>query len=504
MIRHALPTEMWRRRVEATPDRQFLIDGERSWTFAELDEARRRAAGGLAALGVREGTRVVLGMNNRAETVIVQYAVTALGAVLVPLLSGLSGPELAFQAEHSEAEVLIDEDPIASLLPAADPALKHVRQRVTGGAIDALLAHEPIDPPQLAGDDLAPWAILYTSGSTGRQKGVVLPRGALFGVGTGYSERAGLNSEDNIMVATPLAHAVGGMTCQGMAIHKGCRLTLLDRFSPSRWWEQVDRHGGTAAILFPAQLKLLMLDGMPEPKLPTSMRIVITHAWDEEFRERFGIELATCWGMTETGGGGVASEPGYRGECGEGYVGPPFPGTEVVVRDGEICVRHPHAMLEYLKDPEATAATLADGWIRSGDRGEINDRGHLRFLGRTKNVIKRAGENIGAEEVEAVLDALPDVAESLVFGVPDPIRTEEVAAIVVPRSGVALAPQAVIDGAAKQLARWKLPRYVIVADAELARLGNGKLDRVGAKAAVDLAVAWDRESARQVPREVNA
>jgi acyl-CoA synthetase (AMP-forming)/AMP-acid ligase II len=491
-VRHATPTAMWRARLAATPHRTFLIDAERTWTFADMDLARRRAGGGLAALGVREGTRVLVGMNNRAETLIIHQALAALGAVLVPLLPGLSAAELGFQATHSGAAVLIADDPVAGLL--ATP----VEHRVTGDAIARLLAHDPIDEPDLAGDDTAPFAILYTSGSTGHPKGVVIPRGAFYSTGTGYAERVGLTEADNVLVATPLAHAVGAVTCHAMAIHKGSRMTLLDRFSPSNWWAQVARHQGTAVILFPAQLKLLMLDGMPAPEAPTSLRLVITHMWDETFKARFGVELALCWGMTETGGVGTASEPGYAGEHGEGYVGPPFPGAEVAIGDdGEIRLRHPHVMLEYLNDPEATAGSLTtDGWVRSGDRGELDERGHLRYLGRAKNIIKRAGENVGAEEVEAVLDALEGVAESIVFGVPDPVKTEEILAVVVPRAGVRLAPEAVAAAAAVQLARWKVPRFIVLSADPLPRLGNGKLDRVSAKARTDVAAAWDGDRVR--------
>src|SRR5439155_18251265 len=102
---------------------------------------------------------------------------------------------------------------------------------------------------------------------------------------------------------------------------------------------------------------------------------------------------------------------------------------------GEICLRHPHVMLGYLKSPDATAATLVDGWVRSGDLGYLDERGQLFFAGRLKNVIKRSGENISAEEVEAALDAHPGVAEALVFAVPDALRTEEVAAVVVANPG---------------------------------------------------------------------
>jgi crotonobetaine/carnitine-CoA ligase len=159
---------------------------------------------------------------------------------------------------------------------------------------------------------------------------------------------------------------------------------------------------------------------------------------------------------------------------------------------GEIALRHDQVMLGYLDDPEATAATLVDGWVRSGDYGEVDAEGRLFFRGRLKNMIKRSGENVSPEEVENVLVEHPDVVECLVFGVPDPIRTEEVAAVVVTRTDVA--PEAVLEFAGERLSRLKLPRYVVVDREPLARLGNGKIDRPGIKRGFDAAGAWDRQS----------
>jgi carnitine-CoA ligase len=161
---------------------------------------------------------------------------------------------------------------------------------------------------------------------------------------------------------------------------------------------------------------------------------------------------------------------------------------------GEIRLRHPYVMLGYLDDPEANAATIADGWIRTGDRGYVDDEGHLVYQGRFKHVIKRSGENIGAEEVEAVLDVIPGVNESLVFGVPDRIRTEEVMAVVALEPGAEVSPSALCAAAGTRLARWKIPRYVLVIAGPLPRLPNGKLDRIGARASYAPDRAWDRSA----------
>jgi acyl-CoA synthetase (AMP-forming)/AMP-acid ligase II len=503
------PRDMWRARVEATPDRTFLRCGDRTWTFAELDLAARRLARSLADRGVEPGTRVAVGMSNRAETVTVQRALEQLGAVIVPILPGLALDEVLYQLNHCRARHGLFDDPVAALLEGALDRCPHLVDVHLAGDLEPMLGADPLELLPLPGyDDCSLWSMLYTSGSTGRPKAVMLPAGSFLTGGSGYAERYGVRADDNFLLATPLGHAVGALTAQSIAIHKGCELTLLDRFSPSRWWDDVKRHEGTFSVLFPAQLNLLVRLGEAAPAPgETSFRLAITHTWHEAFRRRFGVELGICWAMTETGGIGAGSETGYDGSRDAGYIGAPWPATEIGTFDpggrrlaageqGELRLRHRHVMLGYLDNPTATAETLTDdGWIRSGDAAVIDPDGHLVFRGRLKNVIKRAGENIGAEEVETVLDSLPGVAESLVFGVADDLRTEEIFAVVVLEAGAEAAAVEFHGGASAALARWKVPRYLAITRQPLPRLANGKPDRRAVEAATDTSRAWDHDSA---------
>lgn len=512
---------LWRARVAADPDRPFVRCGERTWTFGEIDLWARRLAAGLAGVGVGQGARVLLGVENSAGALAIHVALRELGAVLVPLMPGMAVEEHVHQVNHSAAGVLIADASVAEpLLPALDrcPA---VRTLVLDGpvagapehaiALETIAASEPLGADvELAGhDDRSPALILYTSGSTGRPKGVVIPAGAMPSTGRGYADRFGISGDDNFFLPLPMAHGVGGVTAQGVALVTGCLLTIEQRFRPSRFWDQVAASGATVSILFPAQCNLLVEvadSGVAPAPEATSLRLVMTHMFLPTFDERFGIGLGLCWGMTETGATSVGTEPGYRAERGEGYVGTPMLGVEVAIMDdrgvrlppdtdGEICLRHRHVMLEYLDDPEATARTLIGGWVHSGDRGFVDADGGLFYRGRFKNMIKRSGENISPEEVEAVLDQHPDVAETLVVGVADALRTEEVAAVVVAKSGVDLDPAGLVDHAAAALSRWKLPRYVLITERPLPRLGNGKLDRSTVAATLDVAACWDRSAA---------
>jgi acyl-CoA synthetase (AMP-forming)/AMP-acid ligase II len=507
--------ELWHRRCRESADRPFLHVEGHTWTVAEFDEAQRRFAAGLVGLGVRRGDRVLLGMSNRAETLMLLFAVQELGAVAVPLQGELTVDELAFRIEHSGGVVLVADGAVGgSLVTALDrfPRLTAVvldgvppgveAGRATVVELDALGRTAPLDPPLPGYSDRDPALVLYTSGSTGRPKGVVLGAGVFPSAGRAFAEHFGITESDNYFLPLTMGHAIGALVAPAIATWTGGALTIVDRFSPSRFWQQVAEHEATVSILFPAHLNLLMETQQKAPPAGAiPMRHIITHVWMEAFRQRFGVELSTVWGMTETGALCSGSEPGYRGQW-EGYVGTPMAGVEIGVFDesftrlgpgdiGEIALRHDQVMLGYLDDPEATATTLVDGWIRSGDYGEVDEEGRLFFRGRLKNMIKRSGENISPEEVENVLIEHPDVVECLVFGVPDAIRTEEVAAVVVTRGAVA--PEDVLEFAATRLTRLKLPRYLVVDSEPLARLGNGKIDRPGIKRGFHVQSAWDRQ-----------
>lgn len=485
--------------------------GDQTWTYGAFDAWVNQAANALAERGVKRGSHVAVWLGSSPDTFRLHLALYKLGAVVVPLISKATEAETHFVLEHSEAEVLIADVELASVPPALDE-LPLLRSVIPVGApegdpsastyeqFDLASTDAPADSGS-APDELA--ILLYTSGSTGKPKGVMIPAQGFVDTGRAFARHFELRPTDNYLLTLPMFHAAGAISSPGQTIASGGCFTIMPRWSPSRFWATARDVHATVTTLFPSQVAMLM--GLPatDRDQDHQIRLVITHEYAPAFMARFGVDTCTIWGMTETSGICTATRPGWTRRA-AGFVGEPMEDAVVTIRDldgnvlpagdeGEIWLYHPSSMLGYFRDEAATAATLSDKWIRSGDLGVLDAQGQLFFRGRIKNLIKRSGENIAGEEVEDVIASHPDVDECIVFGVPDEIRTEEVYAIVVAH-GEGADPEALRDWCLERISSWKSPRFIEVRSELLPRLPNEKLDRQAVKRSIALEQAWDRES----------
>ena len=307
--------ELWNGRVAATPDRPFLRSEGRTRTFAETDAAVRELARGLAALGAGPGVRVLVGLSNRPETVPAAAGPAAAGRgarapARRPHLRGAGLPDRALRGRDPRSPTTRWRPPCSRAATSgpgrcrwcSPPARCRARPARTV-SLDELPGGGGPPPPAPPGyDEWSPVAILYTSGSTGRPKGVVLPSGSFYSCGQAFADRYGVGAGRQLLPA----HAAGPRGRRAhrpsMALHAGCRLTVVDRFSPAEFWGQVAESGRRSRSSSPPTSTCCSRPTTaPPPRAPRPLRLVITHAWHEAFRERFGVELATVWGMTETG-----------------------------------------------------------------------------------------------------------------------------------------------------------------------------------------------------------
>ncbi|MFY9343546.1 MAG: long-chain-fatty-acid--CoA ligase [Planctomycetota bacterium] len=481
-----------------------LIDGDVRVTYGELAAQAERVAVALASGGIGKGARVALLAHDSAELWTVVFGIARAGGVVMGLNWRLTVAELAFQLTDAEAQVLfvgIESSAKAEALRAACPALRLVVVlRGAGGSwlslsdwLDAAPA-APLAVP-VGRDDVA--AQMYTSGTTGKPKGVMLAHRSFVAVVAAMHAAGdpwiGWSADDISLTGMPSFH-IGGLWWAMTAFNAGARCVVLPMFAGWRALQAIEQHGVTKLCLVPAMLQVCLSEPecartdfsslrtvvyggspIPRPTLETAMRT-------------FGCGFAQIYGLTETGNTAVCLRPDdhRRLELLEA-AGRPYPGVTVRVvgadgRElpsrsiGEICIRSPANMLGYWRRDDATAATLRDGLVHTGDAGFLDEQGYVHVCDRLKDMVCTAGENVYPAEVESVLCAHPAVEQAAVIGVPDERWGELLKAFVVLRAGAAATAAEVLGFARGKLADFKLPRSVEFV-ASLPRTPSGKIQK---------------------------
>jgi len=477
------------RRARKTPHRTALIHGDTTVTYAGLYERVTRLAHALRASGMRRGDRIAYLGPNHPSYLETLFAAGTLGAVFVPLNIRLAGPEIAYQLTDSGAKALVYGPTFAGLV-AGLPGNSDVRTYVEVGAeYDQLLgaaSDEAIDEPVTADDTCI---IMYTSGTTGRPKGAMLTHGNLTWNAVNVLVDQDLIADERALVSAPLFHTAGLNMLTLPVLLKGGTCVLVEAFDPAATLDLIERHRITFMFGVPtmfehvarhprwadadlSSLRMLSCGGSP---VPTPLIAA--------YQER-GLTFLQGYGMTEASPG-VLFLDAEHAVTKAGSAGVPhfFSDVRVVRPDlapaetgetGEVVVRGPHVMPGYWGLPDETAAVFHDGWFRSGDAARIDEDGYVTIVDRIKDMIISGGENIYPAEIEDQLLAHPDIVECAVIGVPDEKWGEVPRAVVVPREDVELDPDEVLASLAGRLAKYKIPKSVVLAD-ELPRTASGKL-----------------------------
>ncbi|MGW3130716.1 acyl-CoA synthetase [Streptomyces sp. NPDC001076] len=477
------------RRARKTPHRTALVSGGQSTDYRALHARTTRLAHALRALGIRRGDRIAyLGPNHPAylETL---FAAGTLGAVFVPLNTRLAGPEIAYQLGDSGAKALLYGPSHAGLV-AGLPGTTDVRTYVEVGPeyeeLLAAAADDPIDEP-VAPDDTC--IIMYTSGTTGRPKGAMLTHANLTWNAFNVLVDTDLIADERALVSAPLFHTAGLNMLALPVLLKGGTCVLVESFDPAATLDLIEQHRITFMFGVPtmfdqvarhprwpdadlSSLRILTCGGSPVPT-PLIAR----------YQER-GLTFLQGYGMTEASPGTLFLDAEHAtSKAGSAGVPHFFSDVRVVRPDltpvdvgeaGEVMVRGPHVMPGYWGLPEETAASFADGWFRSGDAATVDEDGYVFIVDRLKDMIISGGENVYPAEIEDLLLTHPDIVECAVIGVPDDKWGEVPRAVVVPREGAVLDPDEVLASLSGRLAKYKLPKSVVLAD-ELPRTASGKL-----------------------------
>ncbi|MFC8677338.1 long-chain fatty acid--CoA ligase [Streptomyces griseorubiginosus] len=477
------------RRARKTPHRTALIHGGITLSYAELHTRVTRLAHALRARGIRRGDRVAYLGPNHPSYLETLFAAGVLGAVFVPLNTRLAGPEIGYQLSDSGARALVYGPSHAGLV-AGLPGSTDVRTYVEVGAeYEQVLAGspaEPIDEP-VTGDDTC--IIMYTSGTTGRPKGAMLTHGNLTWNAINVLVDTDLIADERALVSAPLFHTAGLNMLALPVLLKGGTCVLVEAFDPDATFDLIEQHRITFMFGVPTMFEQVAR----HPRWPaadlSSLRILtcggspVSTPLIAAYQER-GLTFLQGYGMTEASPGTLFLDAEHAiSKAGSAGVPHFFSDVRVVRPDlapvdtgetGEVVLRGPHVMPGYWGLPEETAASFADGWFRSGDAARVDEDGYVFIVDRIKDMIISGGENVYPAEIEDLLLRHPDIAECAVIGVADEKWGEVPRAVVVPREGKVPDPDEVLASLAGRLAKYKIPKSVVVAD-ELPRTASGKL-----------------------------
>jgi acyl-CoA synthetase (AMP-forming)/AMP-acid ligase II len=455
-----------------------IVPGTITYGDAASDVARLRAA--YAAAGYGPGHRVGLMLDNRPAFFLHWLALNGLGAGVVPLNPDLRPTELDYLVRHSEIVLAVAAAPYLGALRAVARNLPVIVDAAPPASVPSPALDRTANRAKV--NRTTECALLYTSGTTGRPKGCILSNDYYLHAGHWYATIGGLcelREVDRLITPLPLTH-MNAMAYSSMAmmVTGGC-IVQLDRFHPRTWWSAV-RESRATIIHYLGVMPSMLLGAAPDPRdRDHAVRFGFGAGVDRRhhaaFEERFGFPLLEAWAMTETGAGAVVIANREPRRVGTNCFGRPERVVEVRImpEDNELLVRaagsDPRAgfFSGYLKDPEATEAAWQGGWFHTGDIVRENADGHLTFVDRKKNVIRRSGENISAVEVESVLRRHPAVAEVAVTAVADDTRGEEVLACIVPRAPVtdpAAEAVDIVHAALCDLSYFKVPGWVVFVD----------------------------------------
>ena len=469
-------------RARATPERVAIRFLDAELTYAELDRRANRLAAGLAERGLARGDRLATLTSTSPDHVATMFACARLGVALQPISWRLAAAEVEYQLGDAEPSLLLVSGEHEELARAAGA-------RIAIARIGDPTLEADTEVEDAARDD-DPLLLVYTSGTTGKPKGALLTHANCFWTNVSFDRTTSLRDDDVVLQVLPQFH-VGGWNVQPLlAWWKGATVVLEPAFDAARALELIavrrvtTMMGVPATYLFLAQepgfadadlssLRLAVVGGAPMPE-------ALLETWVER-----GIEIVQGYGLTEAAPN-VLCLPPEDARRKLGFAGKPYPHVDVALRDpdggalvegpgaGELVVRGPNVFAGYWRNPEATAAAFAEGWLLTGDVAERDAEGFYRIAGRIKDMVISGGENVYPAEIEDVLHGHTAVLEAAVVGVPDERWGEACAAFVVLRPGASASESELRSLCRARLARFKVPKTFAFVDA-LPRSSMGKV-----------------------------
>jgi carnitine-CoA ligase len=509
---------MLRRQAARNGDRRLFVCEGSAWSYAQVADIAARSGSRFAAAGITKGDRVAILCGNRPDFIELFLGCAWIGAVSVPMNIAARGAQLEHMLKTSGARLLVLEHEWLNALEFVDFSELAVEALwVIDAPADAPAGHQGIvmralpergssgPPANLKPHDLL--TILFTSGTTGPSKGVCCPHAQYFWWGYYVARQLDLREGDVLHTTLPLFH-VNALGCFFQALLNGCTQVVEKRFSVSNFWSSLGASDATVTYVLGAMVPMLLSRPPSEDETRHKVRVALAPGvpahLHEVFTERSGIHLLDGYGATESnaviGTSMNARRPGWMGLLFDGFHARVVDEDDNEVPDdtpGELLLRadEPFAMASgYFGMADKTVEAWRNLWLHTGDRVVRDHTGYYKFIDRTKDSIRRRGENISSFDVEKVLMSHPSVEIAAVFPVPSDLAEDEVMTAVVVKSGAALDGPELIRFCEGRLSYFAIPRYVDFVS-ELPRTESGKVQKFKLRERGRSAETWDREAA---------
>jgi long-chain acyl-CoA synthetase len=471
------------------PDHIAVKLDDTEMSYAMLDGATAHVVGLLHEHGVKPGDRVGIMLPNVPYFPICYYGILRAGAIVVPMNVLLKKREVGYYLSDPEAKLLIAWSDFADAAEIGAEEAGSECLLVTPGEFENIVGAAEAVTEVADTDDGDTAVILYTSGTTGQPKGAELSNANLSRNAEASRGLFGLGSEAVVLGALPLFHTFGQTCGMNATLGGGGTLTLIPRFDPAKALEIIQRDEVNVFQGVPTMYgAMLHLDNREDYDVSTlkvcasggsAMPVELMRG----FEEAFGCKVLEGYGLSESSP--VASFNHPDRERKPGSIGTPIEGVEMKVVDddgneveqgdvGEIVIKGHNVMNGYWKRDDATAETIIDGWLHTGDIGKVDEDGYFFIVDRKKEMIIRGGYNVYPREIEEVLYEHPDVREAAVLGIPSEEYGEEVAAAVALKDGASTSPDELRSYVKDQVAGYKYPRKVWLVD-ELPKGPTGKI-----------------------------
>ncbi|TFG29960.1 MAG: ATP-dependent acyl-CoA ligase [Promethearchaeota archaeon] len=468
-------------------DKTFLIYEDNEISYKQLNLTVNKIANGFLNLGIKNGDKVAIMMENCLEFIYTWFALSKIGAIEVPINFFHKGEVLKYLINYSDAEILvlsgayirqikkIENDLTNIKLALIDPLSPEPRLKKFAIEPYNSLLNNPATPPEINVKYNDLMAILFTSGTTGISKGVMLTHNQMIFQGYMYVYTCGITNEDRMYHYLPLFHEAG--QCGGTLaplIAKGT-IILKKSFSATKFWDEIREYKITKTGGFEPIVRILHKAPPQENDGDHLLRVFVCgHVppdIHEDFQNRFNVKLIDAYGMTETDMSISATLNDIKiGSCGKAHT----QYFEVKLFDeydmevpigtpGEIAIRPllPYIVMEgYYKMPEYTLRAFKNLWFHTGDLVYKDENGFYYFVDRKKDMVRRAGENVSSKEVEEIINSHESIKECAVVGVKDEIVGEEIKVAIVLKRGKSVLPQELIEYCDKRMAYFMVPRYI--------------------------------------------